>query len=64
MARDYQQHQTPPGQSIATSLFHSSAGDFGIAIKLNIMKVTLISILTVTLGYRGAKRKSVEDAIY
>ena len=30
MAKDYQSHQTQPGQSVATNSIHSSAEDFGI----------------------------------
>ena len=64
MAKDYQQHQTLPGQSVAASSFHSSAGDLGITIKLDIVKVTWTGILTVTYSKSRGKKKSVEDAQY
>lgn len=47
MASDYQQHQTPR-QSITAYSIHSPEEDLGIAIKIDIMKVTSTSIQNVT----------------
>ena len=58
MAKDYQSHQTQPGQSVATYSIHSSADDLGIAIKTYIMKVTQTGIQIVTFTQNpGTKRK-------
>ena len=57
MASDYQQHHTPPRQSIATSSIHSSAGDLGITITIDIMKVTFVGIRVMTVLKIRGKRK-------
>ena len=62
MAKDCQQPQTPPGQSVAASSIHSSAGDLGITIKLDIVKVMCTNILTVTYSKSRGEKRSVEDA--
>ena len=64
MAKDCQQHHTLPGQSVAASSIHSPAGDLGITIKLDIVKVTWTDILTVTYSISRDKKKSAEDAEY
>ena len=57
MASDYQQYQTPPRQSVAAYSIHSSAGDLGITITLDIMKVTHIGIKVISiLQVQGQKQ--------
>ena len=59
MASDYQQYHTPPRQSIATSSIHSSAGDLGITITIDIMKVTFVGIRVVTVLKIQGQKKAV-----
>ena len=57
MASGYQQYQTPPRQSVAAYSIHSSAGDLGITITLDIMKVTHISV-SKSYPYSKSRGKS------